>query len=187
MELQQIGPKAIPTAHDASTDRNPAMAKPADHRDDGLPAYKPQNYHRLAEIMSMDRNFAIFRRFEDLNMLHLMALQAELLELRELFRDQCRRDDESNPGSGGPHLLYSSYFHALRESEAGEPPSLGTPNTRYRSSQLGLMTTLRKRMAEYSTLEDSATSSPPNMADSSHQMLCSFKVGSLEPLPQPNP
>ncbi len=86
------------------------MAKPADHRDDGLPAYKPQNYHRLAEIMSMDNNFAIFRRFEDLNMLNLMALQAELLELRGLFRDQCRRDDESNPGSGEPQSSVLKLF-----------------------------------------------------------------------------
>ncbi|KAK4210640.1 hypothetical protein QBC37DRAFT_474901 [Rhypophila decipiens] len=76
--------------------------------------YKPRNYHRLAEIMSKDKSWGIFRRFDELNMLHLMALQAEIIELRDLFRDRCRRDDAANlsPEDG----LYSGYFHALRNS-----------------------------------------------------------------------
>jgi hypothetical protein len=102
--------------------------------------------------MSKDKNFAIFRRFDELNMLHLMALQAEIIELRELFRDRCRRDDQDDPGSGQEHLMYSRYFHALRGSEITQLPSPATLHAQIPSSQLGLLTALRQRMAEYSTL-----------------------------------
>ncbi|KAK4152753.1 hypothetical protein C8A00DRAFT_34536 [Chaetomidium leptoderma] len=102
--------------------------------------------------MSKDKNFAIFRRFDELNMLHLMALQAEILELRELFRDRCRRDDQDNSGSGQEPRMYSKYFHALRESDMTQPPSPETVRKKPPSSQLGLMTALRQRMAEYNAL-----------------------------------
>jgi len=100
--------------------------------------------------MSRDKNFAIFRRFDDLNMLHLLALQAEIVELREVFRDQCHRDDEACLGSGQPEILYSKYFHALRESKGSAPQDSKASTTPCSLSQLDLITALRERMDEYS-------------------------------------
>ncbi|KAK3899289.1 hypothetical protein C8A05DRAFT_46597 [Staphylotrichum tortipilum] len=99
--------------------------------------------------MIKDKNFAIFRRFDELNMLHLLALQAEIIELRELFRDQCCRDDQSDSGGGQPETMYSKYFHALRESKASAPRASDASGTRYLSSQLELITALQQRMGEY--------------------------------------
>lgn len=127
--------------------------------------YTPRNYHRLAEIMRKDRNFAIFRRFDDLNMINLMELQAEILELRGLFRDQCREDDRNGHRDleEGPSA-YSSYFHALRDprNTRKSVPQVdngadmgGIPErepTAHVHTQLELISTLRRKMSEYSKL-----------------------------------
>ena len=149
MEPLQTPPETVPADPRSNGDSTQQPKLPCN----ALPKYKPQNYHRLAEIMSKDKNFAIFRRFDELNMLHLMALQAEIIELRELFRDRCRRDDQDNPGSGQEHLMYSRYFRALSESEIRQPLSPAALHAQTPSSQLGLLTALRQRMSEYSTLE----------------------------------
>lgn len=138
------------------------VANASDDGEHGLPEYKPRSYHRLAEIMSKDKNLAIFWRFDELNMLHLMALQAEIVELRGLFRHRCRQDDEGDAQQAGDHPVWSSDFHALRESETTQTPPAGTDNiapenhqrrTRYPSSQVGLMAVLRQRMSEYSMFQ----------------------------------
>ncbi|KAM7188458.1 hypothetical protein V8F33_010608 [Rhypophila sp. PSN 637] len=113
--------------------------------------YKPRNYHRLAEIVSKDKSWGIFRRFDELNMLHLMVLQAEIIELRDLFRDRSRRDDAANLSLDDG--LYSGYFHALRKSvPTGDICSNCSMPTPSPYSQLGLLTTLRQRMSEYNEL-----------------------------------
>ena len=43
--------------------------------------------------MSDDKDIAIFRRFDDLNLLSLLSLQAEILELRQSLRRTCLLDD----------------------------------------------------------------------------------------------
>ncbi|KAM7207231.1 hypothetical protein V8F20_002497 [Naviculisporaceae sp. PSN 640] len=139
---------ASPTPADDATTSNVQSDSTEDFR-----IYKPQNYHRLAEIMSKGKSWGIFRRFDDLNMLHLMALQAEIMELRDLFRDRCRRDDAANLRAEVD--LYSGYFHALRNSySTGDRCSKcsETPSRAYQYSQLGLLTTLRERMSEYNNL-----------------------------------
>jgi hypothetical protein len=45
----------------------------------------PSIYVRLARMMSGDKNLAIFRRFDDANILCLLSLQAEILQLRKEF------------------------------------------------------------------------------------------------------
>ncbi|KAM7215142.1 hypothetical protein V8F06_009460 [Rhypophila decipiens] len=128
-----------------------AGGKTDDAGDGDFGDYKPRNYHRLAEIMGKDKSWGIFRRFDELNMLHLMALQAEIMELRDLFRDRCRRDDAANlsPDDG----LYSGYFHALRKSApTGDICSNCSMPTPSPYSQVGLLTTLRQRMSEYNEL-----------------------------------
>lgn len=46
----------------------------------------PQSiYVRLARMMSSDKNLAIFRRFDDVNILCLLSMQAEILQLRKEF------------------------------------------------------------------------------------------------------
>ncbi|KAK7698490.1 hypothetical protein SLS64_012482 [Diaporthe eres] len=72
--------------------------------------YTPQNYHRLARIMSRERNLAIFRRFDEINLLQLMALQAEIVELQGRFEASCQEDDAAG-------LMYSRSFHELRRSQ----------------------------------------------------------------------
>jgi hypothetical protein len=54
-------------------------------------------YHRLATIMRSDNNLAIFRRFEDLNIVVLLSLQAEIIELRTLLKKRSKRDEADNP------------------------------------------------------------------------------------------
>jgi len=57
--------------------------------------YKPQGYHRLARVMGGSSELAIFRKFNDLNILSLMSLQAELVELRDEFYSICEDDEKS--------------------------------------------------------------------------------------------
>lgn len=72
--------------------------------------YTPQHYHRLARIMNRERNLAIFRRFDEINLLQLMALQAEIVELQGRFEASCQEDDAAG-------LMYSRSFHELRNSQ----------------------------------------------------------------------
>ncbi|RDL37957.1 uncharacterized protein BP5553_05390 [Venustampulla echinocandica] len=75
--------------------------------------YKPSGYHRLASVMSQDANIAIFRRFQELNMLRLLSLQAEIFDLQGHFQFQCQSDDSSNDPL---EVQYSRYFLELRKS-----------------------------------------------------------------------
>lgn len=72
--------------------------------------YRPQHYHRLARIMCRERNLAIFRRFDEINLLQLMALQAEIVELQGRFEASCQEDDAAG-------LMYSRSFHELRRTQ----------------------------------------------------------------------
>ena len=56
-------------------------------------AYSSKGYYKLADLMSNDKDIAIFRRFDDLNLLCLLSLQAEILELRQILRRTCFVDD----------------------------------------------------------------------------------------------
>ncbi|SCO92216.1 uncharacterized protein FRV6_16344 [Fusarium oxysporum] len=62
-----------------------------------------EKYHRLANIMSQDKHFAIFRRFDDINLAVLLALQAEIVDLQYRLQVQSQKD---NSGQGQrDHLI----------------------------------------------------------------------------------
>ncbi|KAK2925169.1 hypothetical protein FoTM2_015448 [Fusarium oxysporum f. sp. vasinfectum] len=61
-----------------------------------------EKYHRLANIMSEDKHFAIFRRFDDINLAVLLALQAEIVDLQYQLQVQSQKD---NSGQGQRDLL----------------------------------------------------------------------------------
>ncbi|KAJ9414947.1 hypothetical protein QL093DRAFT_2121442 [Fusarium oxysporum] len=61
-----------------------------------------EKYHRLANIMSQDKHFAIFRRFDDINLAVLLALQAEIVDLQYRLQVQSQKD---NSGQGQRDLL----------------------------------------------------------------------------------
>jgi hypothetical protein len=71
---------------------------------------KPQGYHRLAHVMGRSGELAIFRKFNDLNMLSLMSLQAELVDLRDDFY-AIAADDEKRG------LVFDRNFAALFASK----------------------------------------------------------------------
>jgi len=80
-------------------------------------AYKPQGYHRLASIMARDKSMAIFRRFDDLTMLNLLSLQAEIVDLQKHLQLQCELDDTSRVGD---EKEYSQYFLKLHKSDGDQ-------------------------------------------------------------------
>ncbi len=80
-------------------------------------AYKPQGYPRLAGIMTRDKSTAIFRRFDDLTLLNLLSLQAEIVDLQKHFRLQCELDDNSKVGN---EKEYSQYFLKLHNSDGDQ-------------------------------------------------------------------
>lgn len=100
-----------------------------------LMSYKPQGYHRLANVMSKDNSIAIFRRFDDINMLNLLSLQAEIFDLQNCFKLQCQIDDNSTDPN---KQEFSKYFLGLHRSK-------GKDNQQY-----AMLLELREKMKEYS-------------------------------------
>lgn len=74
-----------------------------------------RGYHKLAAIMSHDKDIAIFRRFDDLNLLSLLSLQAEILELRQSLRRTCLLDDTHGQEN---EKKYSSNFKLSRDDNS---------------------------------------------------------------------
>jgi hypothetical protein len=93
-------------------------------------------YHRLATLMTKEQSLAIFRRFDFVNVLCLLSLQAEIQELQSAFDDLCKRDRFS----GDPEKqIYSHWFKALKDGEDGS------------SHQYKKLKELREKVKEYST------------------------------------
>ncbi|KAF4629709.1 hypothetical protein G7Y89_g8437 [Cudoniella acicularis] len=91
-------------ANNATTTATTAQGKPS------------RGYHKLASLMSVDSETAIFRRFTKLNMLVLMSLQAELMDLEDAFEQTCFEDDQSGDDT---RQKFSVDFKALRNAKAG--------------------------------------------------------------------
>ena len=80
-----------------------------------------RGYHRLAALMSDDKDIAIFRRFDDLNFLSLLSLQAEILELRQSLHRACLIDDDH----GEEHeKKYSGNFKLSRKNDSEQHKSI---------------------------------------------------------------
>ena len=88
--------------------------------------YEPTGYFKLASLMSREKDVAIFRRFDDLNILSLLELQAEIVDLEKDLRRQRRADEtmgngaqQQPPGQPDPSY-YSGNFKLSRESNSGQ-------------------------------------------------------------------
>ncbi len=99
---------------------------------------KQRNYHRLASLMVNDQDLAIFRRFDKLNMISLLSMQAEILHLEGEYLRQCEDD---NSAGDGRRQNYSIDFHSLRKSK----DSVGTEGEQYR-----LLNNLQTKLSAYS-------------------------------------
>ncbi|KAH7121756.1 hypothetical protein B0J13DRAFT_628896 [Dactylonectria estremocensis] len=78
------------------------------------PAYKKgRNYHRLVGLIGKGKDLAIFRRFDELNMMTLLSTQAEILHLESQYNRQCDQDSRSSNQS---EAEYSTYFRSLHQS-----------------------------------------------------------------------
>ncbi|KAK3346484.1 hypothetical protein B0T25DRAFT_552116 [Lasiosphaeria hispida] len=136
--------------------------------------YRPKHYHVLAQVMARETNLAIFRRFEELNYLRLMRLQAEIMEAKVAFEDRCTKDHMENPTfsmsfrelnlSRKPpvRLLHSdgqldsgsgsglrSQCHCQIQDQNDEPPSQSNV---WQMSQLELLGHIDRRLSEYNQL-----------------------------------
>lgn len=101
-------------------------------------AYKPKGYPRLASLMSNEKDVAIFRRFDELNLLSLLALQAGIIDLEKDLHHEWRIEDtishESKQQQSNRVLDYEN-FKQSRESN---------------SPQYQKINVLRHKLKEYS-------------------------------------
>ncbi|KAI0197266.1 hypothetical protein EV127DRAFT_507520 [Xylaria flabelliformis] len=138
--------------------RSPSMVEMNEQqgRVGSLDGSELSGYHRLANIMQQDENFAIFRRFQEMNILQLMSLQAEILDLQACFQNRRSKDETEHP-------TYSSSFRELRQSRHGQTPDQSSIRSSITShppqehsipslSQYELLCRLRKTMSEYNAL-----------------------------------
>lgn len=65
--------------------------------------------------MGKERNIAIFRRFDDLSILCLLSLQAEIVQLEKEFKIECSADDTNGRH---PASEYSSNFRLARDNKS---------------------------------------------------------------------
>ena len=99
---------------------------------------KPRGYPKLASLMGYHPETAIFRRFDHLNMLNLLSLQAELTHLEVRLQD-IRSEDET---SGDPlRMLHAVDFYEMRQ-----------PRREGHDLQWRLILELRAKLQEYSTI-----------------------------------
>lgn len=100
---------------------------------------KERGYRKLATFMTEVDDVVIFRRFQKLNMLNLLRLQAELAGLELSYEAACDKDDNSrNPQERG----FTQSFYELREFGQISP-----------GSQLELLDRINDTLHKYSTSE----------------------------------
>jgi hypothetical protein len=111
--------------------------------------YRPQHYHRLAEIMSQDKDLAIFRRFDEINILCLLALQSKILDLEYDFKSQCLNDQQSGLAE---EIQYSQSFSKMRSSEPQRGEREDNQSNAKDKAQLDMLLELESNMSKYSGL-----------------------------------
>ena len=79
--------------------------------------YPQRGYPRLAALMGKERDIAIFRRFDDLNILCLLSLQAEIVQREKEFKIECYADDTNGRGQAPK---YSSNFRLARDNNSDQ-------------------------------------------------------------------
>ncbi|TEA19946.1 hypothetical protein C8034_v004271 [Colletotrichum sidae] len=89
--------------------------------------YQPRGYARLANLMAKEKDVAIFRRFDNLNLLSLLSLQAEIVQLEVELRIAMRADEDfggsstASPQVSGHHVdtsVYSGNFRLSRQADS---------------------------------------------------------------------
>ena len=97
------------------------------------PPQLPQSgYRRLVALMCQDKNAAILRRFDDINLLCLLKLQAEIVELRQKFYRTCYVDELEGDED---ERAFSANFEKSRDGN---------------SEQFQILEKLETRLAKYS-------------------------------------
>jgi hypothetical protein len=104
-----------------------------------------QGYRKLAEYMGENPNFAIFRRFGQLNALNLLYLQAELAEMEQLLSAQAAADRAS------PSVYTQNRALWFKALSFEEKPPVG------HCKQWRLMLRIREVLKEYSTFHESSS------------------------------
>ena len=97
-------------------------------------AYQPKGYPRLANLMSNEKDVAIFRCFDELNILSLLALQAEITDLEKDLRREYRIE-ETTKNAQSNLILDSENFKQSREGN---------------SEQYQKLKSIRDKLKEYS-------------------------------------
>ena len=79
---------------------------------------RSDGYPKLARLMSLHAETAIFRRFTELNMINLLRLQAELHDMEHQLQEIRSEDAQS----GDPvRMSYSTDFRSMRDwKEVGD-------------------------------------------------------------------
>lgn len=119
----------VPTHAEAETE--PARAKPIEKETD---TWHIRGYPKLARLLGLYPEAAVFRRFSALGMLNLLSLQAELISIENELRDLWEEDDSS---SDSEVRLYTSDFYRLHRSTE--------PN----DDQLLLLKSSREKLEQY--------------------------------------
>ena len=115
-----------PQVHDDSAD--PSTSAPEKRDSAGYP--------KLANLMSHSPETAIFRRFNDLNILTLLRLQAEIHDMEHQLQE-IRREDNLSGDSVRPS--YTKDFRLMRDwKETGD------------SLQYDLLVTIGEKLHQYS-------------------------------------
>ncbi|UPK95570.1 hypothetical protein LCI18_006505 [Fusarium solani-melongenae] len=95
-------------------------------------------YPKLAKLMGDSPETAIFRRFRQLNMLHLLRLQAELHSMEDELREVIQEDQQSDDVD---RKDYSRNFFLLKDCAEQEKDS----------EQYGLLQQIGDKLSEYNT------------------------------------
>jgi hypothetical protein len=85
---------------------------------------KMSGYKKLAELMTKHSEVATFKRFDFLNTLNILYMQAELVHLEEEVRDSMREDLES-----GNSLLSESSNEACTSADVHRGEDMDTADT----------------------------------------------------------
>lgn len=82
-----------------------------------------EGYQKLADFMSSYPEFAVFKRFEFLNTLNILYLQAELVELEAKLKGFLKEDIESKDGNrnrSARDWYFLANEHVAKESKSWE-------------------------------------------------------------------
>jgi len=78
-----------------------------------MTGYEERGYYKLANLIRRDKSLTIFRRFDDINILCLLQLQAEILKVRKELYIVSHVD---NTRGSDPETRFAENFKLSKES-----------------------------------------------------------------------